>query len=112
MLTEISRVGDIAVLKLLHARFDASIAPKIKSEIVALIEQGERKLVLDLQCVQFVDSSGLGAMVSIFKALGGKGDIVLCRVAEGVHSMLRLTRMDRVFTIDDDAVAACARLGA
>ncbi|WP_241290137.1 STAS domain-containing protein [Burkholderia stabilis] len=110
MLTELSNAGDIKVVKILPQRFDASIAPQIRDELVALARQGVAKVVLDLQCVKFVDSSGLGAMVSGFKALGGKGDIVLCGVTEGVRNMLQLTRMDRVFNVASDTEAACAHL--
>ncbi|RQS72012.1 anti-sigma factor antagonist [Burkholderia sp. Bp8963] len=112
MLTEMSNSGDIKVIKVLPQRFDASVAPQIRDELVSLARQGVAKLVLDLQCVKFVDSSGLGAMVSGFKALGGKGDIVLCGVADGVKSMLQLTRMDRVFAVVPDTDAACAHLQA
>ncbi len=112
MLTETTSSGDIRVLKVLPARFDASVAPKIRDELVGLARQGIVKVVLDLHGVQFVDSSGLGAMVSGFKALGGKGEIVLCGVEEGVRNMLKLTRMDRVFTVVSDTEAACARLQA
>ncbi len=42
--------------------------------------KGENRIVPDLAAVRFVDSSGIGALVSALKALGGKGDIVLCGV--------------------------------
>lgn len=110
MLTEMTTSGDIRVLKVLPPRFDASVAPKIRDELIALARQGVVKIVLDLQCVQFIDSSGLGAMVSGFKALGGRGELVLCGVEDGVQNMLKLTRMDRVFAVVSDTDAACVRL--
>jgi anti-anti-sigma factor len=110
MLTEMTSSGDIRVLKVLPSRFDASVAPKIRDELIALARQGVFKVVLDLQCVQFIDSSGLGAMVSGFKALGSSGELVLCGVEVGVHNMLKLTRMDRVFVVVSDTEEACARL--
>ncbi|VWC47489.1 Anti-sigma factor antagonist [Burkholderia lata] len=112
MLTEISSDADIKVVKILPQRFDASVAPQIRDALVTLAREGTAKVVLDLQHVKFVDSSGLGAMVSGFKALGGKGDFVLCGVADGVLGMLQLTRMDRVFAVVPDIEAACARLRA
>jgi anti-sigma B factor antagonist len=112
MLTETSNAGDIKVIKVLPQRFDASIAPQIRDQLVALVRLGAAKIVLDLQSVKFVDSSGLAAMVSGFKALDGKGDIVLCGVADSVQNMLRLTRMDRVFAVVADTESACARLKA
>ncbi len=59
--------------------------------------KGENRIVPDLAAVRFVDSSGIGALVSALKALGGKGDIVLCGVAAPVAQMFSLARLDRLF---------------
>lgn len=88
-----------AVIFLNLKRLDASIAPVFKQEILKLIEAGENKIVLDLNAVEFIDSSGLGALVSILKALGSGGSIVICNARVGVLGLFRLTRMDKVFSI-------------
>lgn len=110
MLVEVDHQDEVAVVTVLTPRFDAAVAPTVRSEVVTRMEEGLRHVVIDLHHVQFVDSSGLGALVSIFKALGGRGDLVLCGVAGSVRSMLQLTRMDRIFPIEADVDAACAKL--
>jgi anti-sigma B factor antagonist len=60
--------------------------------------------------VQFLDSTGLGAIVSTLKRLEGDGVMVICNAGEMVMDVFRLTRMDRVFpivrTLDEALVIA------
>jgi anti-sigma B factor antagonist len=90
-----------------HAnRLDASIAPQFKAEMMAILNQGAKHLVLDLGAVKLIDSSGLGTLVSVLKALNGEGGIVIRGASPSVLGLFKLTRMDRVFTIEPAAVAA------
>ena len=57
-----------------------------------------------------MDSSGLGAVVSSLKMLGGKGDLVICGLKDMVMRMFKLTRMDRVFHIFDSEKEAIKAL--
>lgn len=92
-------------------RLDASAAPAFKQEVVRLVEAGDTRLVLDLSGVSFLDSSGLGAMVSVLKALGQRGTLVVCGVSGAVLALFQLTRMDKVFQIVGSREDALARLG-
>lgn len=107
-LIDVSKEQQVAVILLKVKRLDASAAPSFKQAVLSVIESGESRLVLDLTEVVFIDSSGLGAMVSVLKALGGRGMITLCNASVGVLSLFRLTRMDKVFPIlpsRDEAIA-------
>jgi anti-sigma B factor antagonist len=104
-------VDGILVLKLIEKRLDASVAAAFKEQVVGYINQGHKRIVLDLANVDFIDSSGLGAMVSCLKLAGVKGRIALCGVAGPVLSMLQLTRMDKVFAVHPTAEQALAALG-
>ncbi|KAA3621170.1 MAG: anti-sigma factor antagonist, partial [Proteobacteria bacterium] len=66
--------------------------------------------VLDLHRVNFIDSSGLGAIVSILKTLGAEGNIAISGLRDGTLAMFRLTRMDRVFGLFDDIDDAVSHL--
>jgi len=71
------------------------------SYTTTLIEQGNRRLVVDLADVSFIDSSGLGALVSALKTLkrsDNGGDVRLARVQPPVVSLLEIIRLNRVFT--------------
>jgi anti-sigma B factor antagonist len=75
-----------------------------------LFEEGKTNLVVDLGMVRFVDSSGLGSLVSGFKnASARNGNLKLCGLQPQVKSMFELTRLHRVFeifaTLDDALVS-------
>jgi anti-sigma B factor antagonist len=110
-LLAVSRERGIAVVAPAGKRLDASAAPAFRQAVLQLVEAGDTRLVLDLAGLEFVDSSGLGAMVSVLKALGSRGALVVCGVHGAVQSLFQLTRMDKVFVIvagRDDAVARLA----
>lgn len=85
----------------LEDRLDAANSPLFKEKMRELINGGRRRLVLDLTNVDFMDSSGLGAVVFTMKSIGAEGDLGVCCVKEQVMGLFRLTRMDRVLRIFD-----------
>jgi anti-sigma B factor antagonist len=111
-LIDIDRTAAVPVVVPRLKRLDASVAPAFRQEVVQLVQSGERRLVVDLTGVDFLDSSGLGALVSILKALGAQGALAVCGARGPVLSLFKLTRMDKVFPIDADRASALARLGA
>ncbi len=62
-------------------------------------------LIMDMSLVEFVDSSGLGALVSVLKALGTPSSVELTNLQPRVRTMLKLTRMDQVFVIREAPTA-------
>lgn len=110
-LIQVERVDGIAVIVPTMRRLDAGVAPAFKQEVVAVVQGGERRLLVDLAKVEFVDSSGLGALVSVLKALGGQGSLALSGAQGNVMSLFKLTRMDRVFAIEADRAKGLQRLG-
>lgn len=102
--------GKVVVVKPLEKRMDATIAADFKTQMGALINEGQELFVLDLSEVDFVDSSGLGAIVASLKMLGGKGDLVIASAGEKVMKLFKLTRMDRVFQVFPTSDEALAQL--
>lgn len=96
------------VLKVLESRFGADKAGGFKEQMARYIHAGNRRLVLDLSKVDFIDSSGLGAILSVVKTLGKDGELAICGLTEPVASMFKLTRMDRIFTIHKTVELAAA----
>lgn len=107
---QVMREGGVAVVVPAVRRLDAAVAPAFKQDVVALVQGGERRLVVDLADVEFVDSSGLGALVSVLKALGGQGALAVSGAQGSVMALFKLTRMDRVFAIEPTRVDAVRRL--
>ncbi len=100
--------GNVLVVRVRENRIDAHLAPDLKQHLGDLIGSGDNYLVLDLAEVEFVDSSGLSAIVSAMKLLDGRGDIVLCQAQPAVTSLFKLTRLDRIFRIYPDSAGAIA----
>jgi anti-sigma B factor antagonist len=81
-------------------RLDAEVAPEFRTALLNLINDGRGNLVVNLNAVDFIDSSGLGALVSALKRLkqsGQQGDIRLAHVKPPVQSALEIIRLHRVF---------------
>lgn len=58
-------------------------------------------MLLDLNHVDFIDSSCLGALVSILKSVNGQGELALCSLNDTIKNLFKLTRMDRIFSIKE-----------
>jgi len=98
------KVKDYLVLDVEEERIDAHNSGELKEIVLKLIEQGEINIVVRLGHVRFVDSSGLGALLSGFKnAAANSGKLVLSNIQPQVLSMFELTRLNRVFEIYTDS---------
>lgn len=101
--------GAAIVLEVQEERLDAHNSGDLKNQMLKLFEEGKTNLVVDLQAVRFVDSSGLGALVSGFKnASSRNGNLKLAGLQLQVKSMFELTRLHRVFEIYTDSGEALA----
>jgi|SRR5579872_4389714 len=106
---EESKVGRILVAKVLDSRIAADVAPQFRAHMAGYLKSGERCIVLDLGDVSFIDSSGLGALISSLKGIGSEGHLVISGARGTVATMFKLTRMDkilRLFSTTEEAVAA------
>lgn len=105
MITEEKKDG-IAILKL-EGRLDAASAKEIKSKINELVKYDRIKIVMDLSEINFIDSTGLGCMVSCLRTVSQKGgDIKITGLQTQVRAVFELTRLHRIFQIFDDTDTA------
>ncbi|SDJ36136.1 anti-sigma B factor antagonist [Ferrimonas sediminum] len=93
------------IITLNQSRLDAASAPGFRSGVEAAIAEGRQPVVLDLSRVNFMDSSGLGAMVAVLKT-PNCGELRIVGLQRAVLQLFRLTRMDRIFHCHDDVAAA------
>lgn len=91
----------MTLVELEGPRLDASSAEDFKDALKEMIDRGERRLILDFTRVQFMDSSGLGAIVGSLKYMGSSGTIEIACPSDTIMKILKLTRMNKVFTIHD-----------
>ncbi len=91
---------DIIKISIQEERMDAHNSGELKEQMLQLFDEGKCNLIVDLSAVRFIDSSGLGALVSGFKnASAREGNLKLCCLQPQVRSMFELTRLHRVFEI-------------
>ncbi|RMG93610.1 MAG: anti-sigma factor antagonist [Chloroflexi bacterium] len=82
--------------------------PELRERFYELLEEGVRQFVVDLSDVTFMDSAGMGLLVSVLKRArqeGGDVKLVLPR-AEGARRIFALTKFDRVFDVAETAETA------
>jgi len=97
------KVNGSMVLFVQEERIDAHNSADLKELVLQLLEQGETDLVVQLQSVRFIDSSGLGALLAGMKNASSKsGKFTLTNIQPQVLSMFELTRLNRVFEIYPD----------
>ncbi len=101
--------GGVTTVVLVGAQLDASTAAEFKHNIAPVLE-AHAQVVFDLSRLGFVDSSGLGALLSCLRQLHAKGgDLKLCGMSKPVRALFELVRMHRIFHIfntQEDAIRA------
>lgn len=91
--------GGTQIITVRESRIDAAVAIRFKDRMRKETEHGTRRVVLDLAQVDFIDSSGLGAIVATLKMLGEERGMELSGLRVNVAKVFQLTRMNTVFTI-------------
>jgi len=80
---------------------------ELKATIQQALDNGERKLLVDFAKTGYIDSSGLGALVSISKKVREQGgELRLSGLNEDLRSLFELTKLDTLFAIADDSAQA------
>lgn len=87
------------VVTVMEERIDAAVALSFKEAMRRATEPAGEIVVLDLEKVNFIDSSGLGALVATMKYLAPDRTLVLAGMTPPVEKVFQLTRMDTVFTL-------------
>ena len=96
---ETEHQGEIILIRVLNDRIDAASAIQFKERMREIVSTPSTRVVLDMSNVGFLDSSGLGAVVAVMKALGPIRRLELSGLTATVEKVFRLTRMDSVFII-------------
>ena len=79
---------------------DVYTAPKLRERIIELVDEGQYNLVVDLEKVEFLDSTGLGVLVGGLKRVRGHdGSLQLVCTQERLLKIFRITGLSKVFAI-------------
>lgn len=75
----------------------------LRRTIRDLVEQGHRKILLNLSDVDYIDSSGIGELVTAFTTVrNAKGELKLLQLTKRVHDILQITRLFTVFDVQSE----------
>jgi anti-sigma B factor antagonist len=95
----VEQLDGVAVAAIPVDELDAGNAPEFKRDMAPVL-QANTKVVLDLSRLRFVDSSGLGAILSCLRQLSARnGDLKLCGMTKQVRTAFELVRMHRIFDV-------------
>ncbi len=79
----------------------------LRDSIRDLVAKGQKKILLNLGDVTYIDSSGIGELVSAFTTVRNQGgELKLLNLTKKVHDLLQITKLYTVFDIKDDERAA------
>ena len=100
------KIDAVYVLKLM-GRLDASCASELKDAVLAMIDADKLKILIDMAAVDFVDSSGLGTLVTCLRSVSKAGGVFkIASLNKNPKNLFETTRLDRVFELYDDRKAA------
>lgn len=105
MMLAVEHKDDIVVLAVDLPRLDAASATGFHQAASQALE-GKRKAVFDLSSVEFMDSTGIGALVGVAKRLGVGGKAAVTGLTPGVKTIFSLLRMDMMFSVQPTRAAA------
>ena len=81
----------------------------LRDSVRDLLSKGSKKILLNLGDVTYIDSSGIGELVSAFTTVKNQGgDLKLLNLTKKVHDLLQITKLYTVFDVKDDAASAVA----
>ena len=82
---------------------------QLREAVRGLISKGKKKILLNMAEVNYIDSSGLGELVSAYTtAKNQQAEVKLLKLTKKVHDLLQLTKLYTVFDIKDDEATAIA----
>ena len=107
MQMQTNQTGDVTVM-IINDRLEADTVEEFRTTMNGLVDQGVTKVVINFADISFVDSSGLGGLVSAVRKFRQKdGDIKLACINDNVRPLVEIVRLHRIFDIfdaEDEAV--------
>jgi anti-sigma B factor antagonist len=105
-------VGDVTIVDISGRIVLGEACASLRSLVCDLLSQGHKKILLNLAEVNYIDSSGLGQLVSAFTTVRNQeGKLKLLKLTNKVHDLMQITKLYTVFDIMDDEALAIKSFG-
>lgn len=102
-------VGDVVVVEINGKITIGEGDVALRNTIKELLEQGKKKIVIDMKHVSYMDSSGVGELASAYTTTKKEGgELKLANLNTKVHDLLQLTTLISIFEVYDSTAEACA----
>jgi anti-sigma B factor antagonist len=97
--TDVSTLNGWTVVTI-HGELDVASAPTLRERLIGLVNDGSNHLVLDLEGLDFIDSTGLGSIISALKrARTNDGDLRLVCTQSRIRRLFEITALDKAFPL-------------
>jgi len=105
----IDKIDDLSILRIHEERLDSNIAPELKTQFLSLIQPKSSKVIVDLDKVKYVDSSGLGALLFGYRQVRDHdGSFKLLKAKSRVLDLIHIAQLGDVLINYNDETEALA----
>jgi anti-sigma B factor antagonist len=105
---QVEKKGDVTVVDV-EGQLIVGNRQELKQKVLEQLEGGDRKFVIDFSDTGYIDSSGLGVLVSLSKKIREQGgELRLANLNEDLRTLFELTKLDTLFKIADSRQEAMA----
>ena len=109
----LEKSGDVRIVRVKEARLVYPVLSPFLVEVRQIVEDGARKLVVDLEAVTYIDSASIGCLMDIYRLLKDRdGAVKLSGLQPRVETMLFMTGVHRILDVHREAAEALAAFGA
>jgi anti-sigma B factor antagonist len=99
--------GDIAILAPKGSLVGGEETDELRSAVNQLIEKGNKRLIVDLGGVDYMNSTAIGALVSAHTSYANRsGNVILCNVNKKITNIFVVTKLSMIFQIENDLAEA------
>jgi anti-sigma B factor antagonist len=107
LITSTRQVGDVSIVDISGKIVLGEESAALRVVVADLLAKGQKKILLNLAEVSYIDSSGLGHLVSTFTTVRKQGgELKLLNLNNKVHDLMQITRLYTVFDVSDNEAAA------
>jgi anti-sigma B factor antagonist len=112
MTTSSRQVGGVTIVDISGRIVLGEESAALRDLVSGLLSKGQKKILLNLNDVSYIDSSGLGSLVGSFTSVRKQGgELKLLNLTNKVHDVMQITKLYTVFDITDDEAAAVKSFG-